>query len=198
MCHELRISEKRFKKYRKQLENYGYLSIKRNRTDNGFSKNIYSIEHNPVSGSFVPVQNVSGNSVPRRFVPEQNVGTTSNSTTSNSNTNNSENNNSSSKQQSPFDFYQANGFGVLKPYISDQIGAWIDDFEQNGNEIVIEAMKESLNNNVYKWNYVNSILKSWFNDGIRSIDDISARNNKRSKQEEIADEDNPYLKYMNS
>lgn len=198
ICHELRISEKRFKKYRKQLENYGYLSIKRNRTDNGFSKNIYSIEHNPVSGSFVPVQNVSGNSVPRRFVPEQNVGTTSNSNTNNSNTSNSENNNSSSKQQSPFDFYQSNGFGVLKPYISEQIGAWIDDFEQNGNEIVIEAMKESLNNNVFKWNYVNSILKSWFNDGIRSVDDISARNNKRIKQEEIADEDNPYLKYMNS
>ena len=32
-------------------------------------------------------------------------------------------------------------------------------------------------------------MKSWFNDGIRSVDDISARNNKRIKQEEIADED---------
>lgn len=198
ICHELRISEKRFKKYRKQLEDYGYLSVKRNRTDNGFSKNIYTIEHNPVSGSFVPVQNVSGNSVPGRIVPGQNVGTTINSFTTNNITNNSEKNNSSSKQQSPFDFYQSNGFGVLKPYISEQIGAWIDDFKENGNEIVIEAMKESLNNNVYKWNYVNSILKSWFNDGIKSVEDISARNNKRSKQEEVADEDNPYLKYMNN
>lgn len=198
ICHELNISEKRFKKYRKQLEDYGYLSVKRNRTDNGFSKNIYTIEHNPVSGSFVPVQNVSGHSVPGRFVTGQNVGTTSNSFTSNNITNNSEKNNSSSKQQSPFDFYQANGFGVLKPYIAEQISAWIDDFKEYGNEIVIEAMKEALNNNVSTWNYVNSILKSWNNDGVKTVEDISARNKKRSKQEEIADEDNPYLQYFNN
>src|SRR5699024_4509383 len=121
-----------------------------------------------------------------------NVGTTSNSFTSNNITNNSEKNNSSSKQQSPFDFYQANGFGVLKPYIAEQISAWIDDFKEYGNEIVIEAMKEALNNNVSTWSYVNSILKSWNNDGVKTVEDISARNKKRTKQEEIADEDNPY------
>ncbi|MDN6849472.1 MAG: conserved phage C-terminal domain-containing protein [Staphylococcus equorum] len=85
ICHELNISDKRFQKYRKQLEDNGYLSIKRERTSNGFSKNIYTIEHNPVSGHFVPVQNLPG-----RNLPVQNVGTTINSSIINSNTNNSQ------------------------------------------------------------------------------------------------------------
>lgn len=85
ICHELNISDKRFQKYRKQLEDNGYLSIKRERTNNGFSKNIYTIEHNPVSGHFVPVQKLPG-----RNLPGQNVGTTINSSTINSITNNSQ------------------------------------------------------------------------------------------------------------
>lgn len=85
ICHELNISDKRFQKYRKQLEDNGYLSIERERTSNGFSKNIYTIEHNPVSGHFVPVQNLPG-----RNLPGQNVGTTINSSIINSNTNNSQ------------------------------------------------------------------------------------------------------------
>lgn len=84
ICHELNISDKRFKKYRKQLEDNGYLSVERERTNNGFSKNIYTIEHNPVSGNFVPVQNFTG-----RNVTGQNVGTTINSSTINNNTINS-------------------------------------------------------------------------------------------------------------
>lgn len=84
ICHELNISDKRFKKYRKQLEDNGYLSVKRQRTDNGFSKNIYTIEHNPVSGSFVTGQNVTG-----RKVTGQNDTTTINSITNNSITSNS-------------------------------------------------------------------------------------------------------------
>lgn len=60
----------------------------------------------------------------------------------------------------------------------DQIENWIDDF--NGNEhIVIEALKEAATNNVCKWSYANSILKSWYQDGIKSIDDIEARRKQR-------------------
>ncbi|MGV3095532.1 helix-turn-helix domain-containing protein [Staphylococcus borealis] len=84
ICHELNISDKRFKKYRKQLEDNGYLNVVRERTNNGFSKNIYTIEHNPVSGNFVPVQKFPG-----RIVPGQNDPTTINSITNNNNTNNS-------------------------------------------------------------------------------------------------------------
>lgn len=92
---------------------------------------------------------------------------------------------STTKQQLPshsynnvFNFYQENGFGILQPFVVDQIENWIDDF--NGNEnIVIEALKEAATNNVCKWSYANSILKSWYQDGIKSIDDIEARRKQR-------------------
>lgn len=84
ICHELKISERRYKKYRKQLEDNGYVKVERKRKDSGFSNNIYTIYHNPVSVQNVPLQNV-----PLQFVPLQNVGTTNNSLTNNSLTNNS-------------------------------------------------------------------------------------------------------------
>lgn len=83
ICHELKISEKRFQKYRKQLEDNGYLFVDRERTDNGFSKNIYTINHNSVSSHFVPVQNL-----PERNLPVENVGTKNNSIKNNSIKNN--------------------------------------------------------------------------------------------------------------
>lgn len=86
ICHELNVSERRFKKYRKELESYGYLKVERKRQEVGFSKNIYYISTNPVSYQFVPLQ-----SVPLQSVPLQNVGTTINSNTINSNTSNSDN-----------------------------------------------------------------------------------------------------------
>ena len=78
---------------------------------------------------------------------------------------------------------------MLKPYVAEQIGYWIDDFKDNGNEIVIEAMKEAVNNNVTNWSYVNSILKAWYNDGVKTTEDIQARNNKRNSKQD-SDYDN--------
>ncbi|HAL08947.1 MAG TPA: DNA replication protein DnaD [Staphylococcus sp.] len=184
----------------KELEEVGYIQRVRKRDEKGRLKEYeYSVfEHpNHIRLSNVGKSNVGKSNIGKTYVGESN--TTNNDSTYNDLTNNdSTKNDSSSKQQSPFDFYQSNGFGVLKPYISEQIGAWIDDFKENGNEIVIEAMKEALNNNVSTWNYVNSILKSWYNDGIKTVEDLSARSKRRNKQEEIADEDNPYLKYANN
>ncbi|WP_096823854.1 DnaD domain protein [Staphylococcus nepalensis] len=181
MCYELNISEKRLQKYRKQLVDNGYLSISRTKSNNIYGKNVYTINHDSRQVRFGRIENggVQNGSVETR--PVENVGTTINSSTINSITNNSNTSNScSSGQPSPFDFYQENGFGMLKPYVAEQISYWIDDFKEYGNEIVIEAMKESVNSNVTNWKYVNSILKSWYNDGVQTIEDIQARNNKRS------------------
>lgn len=41
MCNDLNISLNRFKKYRKELEDKGYVTVERNRENNGFGKNIY-------------------------------------------------------------------------------------------------------------------------------------------------------------
>lgn len=114
-----------------------------------------------------------------------NNSTYNNLTNIDSTKNNSSSSASTTKQQPPshsysnvFNFYQENGFGILQPFVVDQIENWIDDF--NGNEnIVIEALKEAATNNVCKWSYANSILKSWYQDGIKSIDDIEARRKQR-------------------
>lgn len=79
-----------------------------------------------------------------------------------------------------FTFYENNGFGRLNSTIVEKIDAWREDF--NGNDdIVIEALKEAINNNVYKWAYVNSILVSWYQEGINSVKDIEARKKQRNK-----------------
>ncbi|MCT1482288.1 DnaD domain protein [Staphylococcus hominis] len=214
ICKDLKISERRYKKYRKQLEENGYLKVERKRKEKGFSNNIYTIYHQPLSVQNVPVQNVTLQNVPKQNVTLQNVGTTNNSITNNSITNNSITNNSSSsytnnsitnnssssytnnisntniasinnkqtKQQQQqlnvFDFYQENGFGMLTPNTVQKLNAWINDFNDN-EEIIIEALKEADENNVRKWAYVNSILKSWYSKNVKTLNDINALRNER-------------------
>src|SRR5699024_1127502 len=185
ICHELDISKNRFRKYRKQLENNGFLTIERVQSGNIYGKNLYTINHEPRPLHFGGVENRALENGAMRNRALENLTTTNNNTTINSITNNNETSNSSSRQPSPFDFYQENGFGMLKPYVAEQINYWIDDFEENGNEIVNEAMKEAVNNNVTNWNYVNTILKAWYNDGVKNLEDVKARNNKRSNKDKV-------------
>lgn len=84
ICSDLNISERRFLKHRKQLEDKGYITIKRERKESGFSNNIYNLNV-IVSNQTVSVQNVS-----IRNVSVQNGSTNSNNNKSNSiNSNNS-------------------------------------------------------------------------------------------------------------
>ena len=88
ICHDLNISEKRFQKYRKQLEVAGVITIERKRTANGFSKNVYTINHKS-SGHSVPV-----GILPERNLPERNLPNKNNSSKNNSSKNNNSINNS--------------------------------------------------------------------------------------------------------
>lgn len=171
----------------RELEKIGYVERIRKRDDKGHLNGYeYLVYEHPVQNgkSYVGKSNNGKSNVGKSNVGKTDNGKsvpTNNNRTNNDLTNNNiTNNDGSSEQQSPFDFYQENGFGILKPFVAEQISYWIDDFKENGNEIVIEAMKESVNNNVLNWKYVNSILKSWYNEGIETIEDIQARNNRRS------------------
>ena len=293
ICHELNISKNRFYKHRNELVDKQIISVKRERTENGFSKNIYTINHHFVCRSFEDIQNVDIQNVDIRNVDIQNKDTKNNSIKKNNNKNNSEKKNSSSSYDTTtaydfllnnfiemqntnkqkevsnliqdikdntldvvkvatnyckennkglnyviaviknwiaddvdtkekalakvkpnnkkhnktdevfaamekelntnenkrqtiheadnvFTFYENNGFGRLNSTIVEKIDAWREDF--NGNDdIVIEALKEAINNNVYKWAYVNSILVSWYQEGINSVEDIEARKKQRNK-----------------
>jgi DnaD/phage-associated family protein len=69
-----------------------------------------------------------------------------------------------------YQFYQQN-FGVLPPAIGEDIAYWIDDLSE---ELVIQAMKEALEQSKRTWKYVKAILRDWAQKGVKSLDDIRA------------------------
>ncbi|WP_394512552.1 DnaD domain-containing protein [Priestia aryabhattai] len=74
---------------------------------------------------------------------------------------------SRSSYQFIFDFYQQN-FGMLNPFISQQIQYWIDDM---GKELVLEAMELTLKQQK-TWKYAEGILKVWANRNVRTVEDV--------------------------
>ncbi|MDX8359805.1 DnaD domain protein [Cytobacillus sp. IB215316] len=77
------------------------------------------------------------------------------------------------KQQgpNPFVFFEQNGFGTIGSYIADKITGWINDLSQ---DLVIEAMKLAVEQGTKKWAYVEAILKSWFNAGLKTLEQVNA------------------------
>ncbi|EKS7866071.1 MULTISPECIES: DnaD domain-containing protein [Bacillus cereus group] len=76
---------------------------------------------------------------------------------------------SSSSSPNCFNFYEEN-FGMIKPFVSEEIGHWIDDLSE---EIVIAAMQRALRKNK-RWNYAVGILEDWANNNIRTLADIES------------------------
>ncbi|MHA4769409.1 DnaD domain protein [Staphylococcus capitis] len=185
----------------KELEKTGYIERKRKRDDKGRLKEYeYEVFEQPyhMRNSYVGKTNVGNSNVGKTYVGKSHT-TNNNSTYNDLTNNNSTNNNSSSgasttQQQPPnshsnvFNFYQENGFGMLRPIIVDQINNWIDDFNNN-EDIVIEAFKEAASNNVFKWSYVNSILRNWSEKGVKSVEDINAYKKQRDIQKKTTQTD---------
>lgn len=76
---------------------------------------------------------------------------------------------SSSSSPNCFKFYEEN-FGIIKPFVSEEIGHWIDDLSE---EVVIAAMQRALRKNK-RWNYAVGILEDWANNNIRTLADIES------------------------
>lgn len=205
ICAELNISEKRFRKYRKELVELGYLTIERQRLEKGFSKNIYNLHSVP--GQFVPVQNVS-----LQNVPLQNVRTNNNSIKNNSIKDNSVNNNNHHHYiennniynsaddvstntlnggggSNPFTFFQENGFGVINGYIAQDIDEWRNDFKEHGDDMLVMAMKIAVDNNKATWSYTKSILKRWLNTNITTPNDVKADEKANDTKKKYKDPD---------
>ncbi|MDK9845200.1 MULTISPECIES: DnaD domain protein [Staphylococcus] len=176
ICHELNISDKRFQKYRKQLEDNGYLSIERERTSNGFSKNIYTIEHNPVSGHFVPVQNLPG-----RNLPGQNVGTTINSIKNNNNT--------SDVTAKIFEYISNNLEMIQSPLKIDEIEYEINMIKDDAYEITKIAVDYCKENNK-GIPYLISILKNWNKEGIDTVEKAKAKVEPKKRKQPKKESDN--------
>lgn len=75
------------------------------------------------------------------------------------------------KKETAYSFYEANGFGILASHVNYKIGNWIDDLSE---ELVIHAMKLAVENNAIRWNYVEKILKDWFNKKFTTLAQVEA------------------------
>lgn len=91
------------------------------------------------------------------------------------------NNNNASTNETAFTFYEKNGFGILTPHVGEKIGAWIDDMNE---ELVIHALKISIENAVLRWNYTESILKDWNNKKFTSVEQVLAAEAQRQKKKQ--------------
>ena len=113
----LGISKNRYYKHRKYLEDKGYISIERLRTENGFSKNIYTLN------STVRIQNVDIRNVDIQNVDTRNVDIRNEYTNNNSSNNNSINNNSINKdsQQSQKRYADDSQYMKVAVYLFEKI-----------------------------------------------------------------------------
>jgi|SRR5699024_5604904 len=97
---------------------------------------------------------------------------------------------SSSKcAENPFEFYEQN-FGMISPFIAENIEKWVEDLS---DELVVESMKLALKAGK-KFNYAEGIMRSWLRNNIRTLDDVRAaevefENRKTSKHKTIDDID---------
>lgn len=93
-------------------------------------------------------------------------------------------------------FYE-NNFGVLNPYITEDILYWCKDCDES---LVIESMKRALAQNK-QWAYAVKILVSWKRRNIKSMDDVYADDIAfKKRKEQLKDEskrsDQPDIEYI--
>lgn len=68
------------------------------------------------------------------------------------------------------DFYEAN-LGRISPYVQENMLSWIQEL---GEELVVHAMKRTLEQNKTTWSYVQGILKAWSEKGIVNMQQAEA------------------------
>jgi DnaD/phage-associated family protein len=80
-----------------------------------------------------------------------------------------------SEQPNPYTFYEEN-FGTISSFAAEKIEAMEKEI---GPEMVVEAMKIAILNNVRRLNYVDSIIKDWRDHNIRTPHDIEVYEKQR-------------------
>ncbi|EYP94162.1 primosome subunit DnaD [Staphylococcus aureus DAR1815] len=88
--------------------------------------------------------------------------------------NNEKNVNNEKKKTTAFDFFQDNGFGFITSYNLDDLNYYLDSFENDSDEIVTASLKIAKDRNKVTWGYAKSILKTWLNANLKSIEQVRA------------------------
>ncbi|SEN02417.1 DnaD and phage-associated domain-containing protein [Mesobacillus persicus] len=73
--------------------------------------------------------------------------------------------------ENPFRFFEQNGFGTIGAYISEKILRWCEDLSE---ELVIEAMKQAVENGSRNWKYIEAILRDWAGKGYQTVNEVHA------------------------
>ncbi|CAA4051308.1 dnaD domain protein [Staphylococcus aureus] len=96
-------------------------------------------------------------------------------TNNNDNKDNNEKNVNNEKKKTPaFDFFQDNGFGFITSYNLDDLNYYLDSFENDSDEIVTASLKIAKDRNKVTWGYAKSILNTWLNANLKSIEQVRA------------------------
>ena len=71
--------------------------------------------------------------------------------------------------------YEEN-IGSFPPAARDALMDWREIF---ADDLILLAIKKAALSGVRKWNYINGILKSWKNEGVKTLGDVHARDQRR-------------------
>ncbi|HDZ7619444.1 TPA: DnaD domain-containing protein [Staphylococcus aureus] len=88
--------------------------------------------------------------------------------------NNEKNVNNEKKKTTAFDFFRDNGFGFITSYNLDDLNYYLDSFENDSDEIVTASLKIAKDRNKVTWGYAKSILNTWLNANLKSIEQVRA------------------------
>jgi DnaD/phage-associated family protein len=82
-------------------------------------------------------------------------------------------------------FYENNGFGTMSAKTREDFIYWIDDLQKIGCteddavQLIIHAMEKSIDNNVRKYAYINSILIDWEQKKVLNVEQVKAMDKQR-------------------
>lgn len=71
--------------------------------------------------------------------------------------------------------YEEN-IGSFPPVARDTLMGWREIF---ADDLILLAIKKAALSGVRKWNYINGILKAWKNEGVKTLGDVQARDQRR-------------------
>lgn len=74
--------------------------------------------------------------------------------------------------------YEEN-IGSFPPAARDTLMGWREIF---ADDLILLAIKKAALSGVRKWNYINGILKAWKNEGVKTLGDVQARDQRRKPQ----------------
>ncbi|HDI7707779.1 TPA: DnaD domain protein [Staphylococcus aureus] len=189
---ELRLKESTVRDYIKLLENLGTIVVK---SDNKFS--VITVVNYDFYQSEQGRNQHQNDIKPTSKQHQSNINPTSKQHQTNTNNNDNKDNNEKNvnnekKKAAAFDFFQDNGFGFITPYNLDDLNYYLDSFENDSDQIVTASLKIAKDRNKVTWGYAKSILNTWLNANLKSIEQVRAF--EKQQLESKKQTNKPYVK----